>query len=63
MEVLALPDVDFVLLNEGVYALQNLLRTDLRSGLDKVKGIGHKQNGAPVLNAPELVVPERADGR
>jgi radical SAM superfamily enzyme YgiQ (UPF0313 family) len=62
MEVVSLPDVDFVLLNEGVYALQNLLRTDLVSGLDKVKGIGHKQNGAPVLNAPEIVVPnERMD--
>ena len=62
MEVLSLPEVDFILLNEGVYALQNLLRTDLQSSLDKVKGIGHKQNGAPVLNAPERVVPnERMD--
>jgi anaerobic magnesium-protoporphyrin IX monomethyl ester cyclase len=62
MEVLSLPEVDFVLLNEGVYALQNLLRTDLTSNLDKVKGIGHKQNGAPVLNTPEIVVPtERMD--
>jgi len=57
MEVIALKEVDFILLNEGVYALQNLLRTDLQSNLDKVKGIGHKQNGAPVLNAPEMVVP------
>lgn len=62
MEVIALKEVDFILLNEGVYALQNLLRTDLASNLDKVKGIGHKQNGAPVLNAPEMVVPnERMD--
>jgi len=57
MEVLSLPEVDFILLNEGVYALQNLLRTDLQSQLDKVKGIGHKQNGAAILNAPEIVVP------
>ncbi len=57
LEVLSLPEVDFVLLNEGVYALQNLLRTDLKSRLDQVKGIGHKQSGAPVLNAPERVVP------
>ena len=62
MEVLALPEVDFVLLNEGVYALQNLLRTDLQSRLEQVKGIGHKQNGLPVLNPPERVVPnERMD--
>jgi radical SAM superfamily enzyme YgiQ (UPF0313 family) len=61
MEVLSLPEVDFVLLNEGVYALQNLLRTDLKNNLNAVKGIGYK-NGAPVLNAPERVVPnERMD--
>ena len=57
MEVLSLPCVDFVLLNEGVYALLNLLQTDLSTGLEKVKGIGHKSDGVPVLNAPERVVP------
>ena len=52
----------FVLLNEGVYALHNLLRTDLHSDLAKVKGIGYKQDGVPVLNPPERVVPqERMD--
>src|ERR1700677_526861 len=61
-EVLALSCVDIVLLNEGVYALHNLLRGDLRSGLDKINGIGHKSSGVPVLNAPERVVPqERMD--
>jgi radical SAM superfamily enzyme YgiQ (UPF0313 family) len=61
-EVLALDYVDIVLLNEGVYALHNLLRTDLKNDLDKVKGIGHKQQGVPVLNPPERVVPqERMD--
>ena len=57
LEVLALPCVDVVLLNEGVYALHNLLLTDLSTGLDKVNGIGHKSGGAPVLNTPERVVP------
>jgi len=57
MEVLSLPEVDFVLLNEGAYALQNLLRTDLLSGLDRVNGLGHKSNGVPLLNSPERVVP------
>ena len=47
-----------VLLNEGVYALHNLLRTDLKSDLAKVKGIGYKQEGVPVLNPPEHVVPQ-----
>ncbi len=57
LEVLSLPEVDFVLLNEGVYAIQNLLRTDLQSGLGQVKGLGHKSGGIPVLNPPERVVP------
>jgi radical SAM superfamily enzyme YgiQ (UPF0313 family) len=56
--VLALDCVDLVLLNEGVYALHNLLHTDLHSDLAKVKGIGHKQDGVPVLNPPERVVPQ-----
>ncbi|TSC65032.1 MAG: Fe-S oxidoreductase [Parcubacteria group bacterium Gr01-1014_91] len=62
-EVLALDCADVVLLNEGVYALHNLLRTDLRdSSLEKVRGIGYKKNGVPVLNLPERVVPqERMD--
>lgn len=62
MEVLSLPYVDFVLLNEGVYALLNLLRTNLRDDLGKVKGIGWKDAGRPILNEPEMVVPqERMD--
>lgn len=57
MEVLAHSEIDFVLLNEGVYALHNLLRTDFKNALDKVRGIGHKRNGKPQLNPPEQVVP------
>jgi len=67
LEVLQLPFVDFVLLNEGVYALHNLLRTDLKTKLGAVRGIGHKtteQNGELrlILNEPQSVVPqERMD--
>jgi radical SAM superfamily enzyme YgiQ (UPF0313 family) len=62
LEVLGLDFVDFVLLNEGVYALHNLLKTNLHDDLEKVNGIGHKKDGVPVLNAPERVVPqERMD--
>jgi radical SAM superfamily enzyme YgiQ (UPF0313 family) len=57
-EVLAKPFVDFVLLNEGVYALHNLLRTDFETDLDKVLGIGHKKDGNLLLNAPQFVVPQ-----
>jgi radical SAM superfamily enzyme YgiQ (UPF0313 family) len=62
LEVLQLPSVDFVLLNEGVYALWNLLGTDLESGLRAIRGIGFKDNGHAVLNDAERVVPqERMD--
>lgn len=57
-EVLALNCVDLVLLNEGVYALHNLLQTDLKTDLSKVRGVGYKQDGVPVLNPPERVVPQ-----
>lgn len=61
LEVLALPYVDFVLLNEGVYALHNLLASDLNNCLDQVRGLGWK-NGQIHLNPPERVVPqERMD--
>ncbi len=63
LDVLGLPFVDFVLLNEGVYALHNLLLTDLHSKLEAVKGIGYKVSGSggqsrPVLNEPQSVVPQ-----
>ncbi|HEY7644232.1 MAG TPA: radical SAM protein [Hyphomicrobiales bacterium] len=62
-EVLALPSVDIVLLNEGVYALHNLLASDLAGDLKAIRGIGYKaEDGAgriqAVLNAPERVVPQ-----
>jgi anaerobic magnesium-protoporphyrin IX monomethyl ester cyclase len=68
-EVLEKPFVDFVLLNEGVYALRNLLKTDLKSPssyqLKDIKGIGYKYaisgtgcNTFSILNAPEFVVPQ-----
>lgn len=56
-EVLAQECVDIVLLNEGVYALHNLLASNLTSDLPTIKGIGFK-NPDPVLNAPESVVPQ-----
>lgn len=67
MEVLSQDCVDIVLLNEGVYALHNLLKGNLRDDLAYVKGIGYKKKSpgsAPVslLNPPQPVVPqERMD--
>lgn len=58
MQVLSYDFIDIVLLNEGVYALHDLLRSDLNSELGKVKGIGYKQEGQPVLNPPQHIVPQ-----
>jgi len=63
LEVLANDAVDIVLLNEGVYALQSLLRSNLVSDLEMIKGIGYKKRGpanlrVPKLNTPERVVPQ-----
>lgn len=67
MEVLSHDCVDIVLLNEGVYALHNLLKSNLKDDLFHIKGIGYKKRGPgdfaiPTLNPPQSVVPqERMD--
>lgn len=67
MEVLGYDSVDIVLLNEGVYALHNLLNSNLNGDLSKIKGIGYKKSGPagfqiPTLNEPQGIVPqERMD--
>jgi anaerobic magnesium-protoporphyrin IX monomethyl ester cyclase len=62
-QVLSLDCVDLVLLNEGVYALHNLLGSNLKDDLRSIKGIGFKcRDGADepelILNEPERVVPQ-----
>ena len=62
-EVLAYDCVDVVLLNEGVYALHNLLKSNLSSDLAHIKGIGYKKRDSggamiPVMNPPQHVVPQ-----
>jgi radical SAM superfamily enzyme YgiQ (UPF0313 family) len=63
MDVLSLNSIDIVLLNEGVYALLNLLKSNLSSDLEFIKGIGYKKRGPgnfliPTLNSPERIVPQ-----
>jgi radical SAM superfamily enzyme YgiQ (UPF0313 family) len=63
MEVLGFDAVDIVLLNEGVYAIHNLLKSNLSNDLQTIKGIGYKKKGPagfliPTLNAVEKVVPQ-----
>ncbi|MCX7092891.1 MAG: radical SAM protein [Methylobacter sp.] len=66
-DVLAHNCVDIVLLNEGVYALHNLLKSNLANDLHHIKGIGYKMQEkggciVPVLNPSQCVVPqERMD--
>lgn len=57
-EVLAFDCIDIVLTNEGVYALHNLLASDLDKDLADIKGIGWKFNGEICLNPPERIVPQ-----
>jgi radical SAM superfamily enzyme YgiQ (UPF0313 family) len=47
-----------VLLNEGVYALHDLLAGDLADDLPRVRGIGYRRDGVGVLNPPQRVVPQ-----
>jgi anaerobic magnesium-protoporphyrin IX monomethyl ester cyclase len=63
MEMLSYTSVDIVLLNEGVYALHNLLKSNLGDDLAHIKGIGYKKKGPagfamPTLNPPQSVVPQ-----
>lgn len=64
MEVLGHDCVDIILLNEGVYALHNLLKSNLtETYLSQINGIGFKKIGPggfkiATLNPPQSVVPQ-----
>ncbi len=55
-EVIQYSYVDFAFINEGVYALLNLLQTNLEDNLDKVPGIWYKKAGLPRPSAPGRIV-------
>ena len=67
LEVLKQDCVDIVLLNEGVYALHQLIASNLSGDLETIKGIGYKKrdgsgSNLETINAPQIVVPqERMD--
>ena len=50
-EALAYSFIDIVLLNEGVYALHTLLSTDLKTDLEKVRGIGFNKKWMSIFLA------------
>ena len=60
METLERHDcIDIVFTNEGVYALLNLLSTDLSElALKSVNGIVYRQDGSINVNPPEKIVPQ-----
>ena len=56
--------IDFAFTNEGVYALQNVLKLNQinETELVNIKGIVRRENGKIVMNEPERIVPnERMD--
>src|SRR5262249_54476244 len=60
-DVLAYPFVDYVLINEGVYALQQLLASNLKDDLSRVRGIGYRDDGKVIITPGDLVPHERMD--
>ena len=55
-DVIGLPYVDFVFINEGVYGLLDLLQTNYTDGLDKVRGLVYKKHGFAATGAPSQIV-------
>jgi anaerobic magnesium-protoporphyrin IX monomethyl ester cyclase len=53
-------EIDIALTNEGVYALKNVLKTNLRdTDLSGIKGIAYRdESGNIKLNPPEIIVPQ-----
>ena len=51
--------VDMVCQNEGVYTLSTLLETNLEDKLDKVPGLGYRDNGGIILNKPSAIVDKK----
>ena len=54
------PEIDIALTNEGVYALKNVLKTNLRdTELSGINGIAYRDESGDIrINAPERTVPQ-----
>ena len=57
-DVLELDSVDFVLYNEGVYGLIDLLSTNLNSKLENCQSLGFKSGGDLIFNKTGSLVPQ-----
>ena len=52
-------NIDLVFLNEGVYSLRNLLKTNCKiEDLKKIKGIAYRNNNEIIFNEAEDIVPQ-----
>ena len=56
-EVLSKKSIDFVLVNEGVYGLIDLLKTDLTNKLKNCQALGFKEDGKMIFNNVGSLVP------
>tara|TARA_R110000824_G_scaffold280251_2_gene468393 strand:+ start:2816 stop:4321 length:1506 start_codon:yes stop_codon:yes gene_type:complete len=50
--------LDIVLTNEGVYALRNLVQSNLESDLSSINGICFRDNNEVIINPAEKIVPQ-----
>jgi len=50
--------LDIVLTNEGVYALRNLVQSNLQSDLPSINGICFRNNNDIIMNPAERIVPQ-----
>ena len=55
-DVIGLPYVDFVFINEGVYGLLDLLQTNYVDELHKVRGVLYKKHGFAATGTPGEIV-------
>ncbi len=56
-EVLKNNQIDFILYNEGVYGLLELLQTNFKDNLSNVSSLGFKKDGQLILNPAGKIVP------
>lgn len=57
--------IDFICQNEGVYTIRDLIKARKECSwggvkFDKIRGLGYKKNGSPILNSHSVIVPSKS---